>query len=190
MTSTFKKFGRRPAAQNTGSIDLESTQNETPKESVLSYPVIYASSKPLDSVATTSETSKNGNYSEGKKTMGKQFHSSDKNGREKFLAEWNPTHFQLFCGNLSREVTDDMLHRAFAKYPSLSKAKVLRDSKTGKSKEYGFVAFGDPDDYLAAFREMNNKYVGNHPIQLKKATNSITSLMKRKSKHKSGRIRK
>lgn len=68
-----------------------------------------------------------------------------------------PDDFRIFCGDLGNEVTDDQLTRAFAKYPSFLRAKVVRDKKTSKSKGYGFVSFKDPNDFIRAMREMNGE---------------------------------
>lgn len=65
--------------------------------------------------------------------------------------------FRIFCGDLGNEVNDDILARAFARYPSFLKAKVVRDKRTGKTKGYGFVSFKDPNDYVRAMREMNGE---------------------------------
>ena len=65
--------------------------------------------------------------------------------------------FRVFCGDLGNEVTDEILARTFSKYPSLLKAKVVRDKKTNKSKGYGFLSFKDPNDFVKAMREMNGK---------------------------------
>ncbi|PSN64508.1 hypothetical protein BS50DRAFT_75805 [Corynespora cassiicola Philippines] len=70
------------------------------------------------------------------------------------LLEWDPMHPRLFIGNLAGEVTDDSLLKAFSKYPSVSKARVVRDKRTTKSKSYGFVSFADTDDYFKAAKEM------------------------------------
>jgi hypothetical protein len=86
------------------------------------------------------------------------------------LAEWDPDDFRLFCGDLGNEVNDDVLTRAFNKYPSFQKAKVVRDKRSGKTRGYGFVSFKDSQDYIRAMREMNGKYVGNRPIKLRKST--------------------
>ncbi|KAJ3193755.1 RNA-binding protein 42 [Irineochytrium annulatum] len=86
------------------------------------------------------------------------------------LLDWDPNDFRLFCGDLGNEVTDEILQRAFSKYPSLMKARVIRDKKTAKSKGYGFVSFKDPNDFVGAMKEMNGKYVGNRPIKLRKST--------------------
>ena len=89
------------------------------------------------------------------------------------LLEWDPAHFRLFAGNLAGEVTDDSLLKAFSKYPSVQKARVIRDKRTEKSRGFGFVSFADSDDYFRAAREMQNKYIGSHPVQLRRATTEV-----------------
>ncbi|KAG0232205.1 RNA-binding protein 42 [Actinomortierella wolfii] len=85
------------------------------------------------------------------------------------LLEFDENDFRVFAGDLGNEVTDEVLTKAFSKYPSLLKAKVVRDKRTGKSKGYGFLSFKDPDDFVKAMKEMNGKYVGNRPIKLRKS---------------------
>lgn len=85
------------------------------------------------------------------------------------LLDWDSDDFRIFCGDLGNEVNDDILARAFSRYPSFLKAKVVRDKRTGKTKGYGFVSFKDPNDYVRAMREMNGKYVGSRPIKLRKS---------------------
>lgn len=105
-----------------------------------------------------------------------------------FLLAW----FRLFVGDLSNDVSDDVLTNAFNKYTSFTKARVIRDRLSQKAK-YGFVAFSDPEDFLKAWKEMDGKYfcflfiffwstnniihdvgkyVGNRPVKLKKADDS------------------
>ena len=38
-----------------------------------------------------------------------------------YVAELPEDDFRVFCGDLGNEVTDEMLHHAFSKYPSLIK---------------------------------------------------------------------
>lgn len=66
--------------------------------------------------------------------------------------------FRLFCGDLGNEVTDEILARAFSKYPTFRKAKVVRDKRSNKTKGFGFVSFKDPNDFVKAMREMNGVY--------------------------------
>lgn len=85
------------------------------------------------------------------------------------LLEWNPEHKRLFVGDLGNDVTDQVLAQAFQKYPSFSKARVIRRKHDHKSKGYGFVAFAKPEDYLKAWKEMDGRYIGSRPCRLKAA---------------------
>lgn len=102
-----------------------------------------------------------------------------KTWEDQSLLEWNPKHFRLFVGNLGDDVDDQLLFNSFNQYPTMSKVKVPIDNKSQKNKGYGFVAFESPDDYFKAFQEMNGKYVGLHPIQLKRAETKIKATKKR-----------
>ncbi|PWN39451.1 RNA-binding domain-containing protein [Ceraceosorus guamensis] len=86
------------------------------------------------------------------------------------LLEWDPKHKRLFVGDLGNDVSDGVLTAAFQKYPSFSKARVIRKKSDSKSKGYGFVAFADPEDFLKAWKEMDGKYIGSRPCRLKKAS--------------------
>lgn len=89
------------------------------------------------------------------------------------LLEWDPSHLRLFVGNLAGETTDESLYKAFASWKSLQKARVIRDKVTSKSKGYGFVSFSDPDEFFAAAKEMNGKYIQSHPVVVRKSTTEI-----------------
>lgn len=87
------------------------------------------------------------------------------------LAEWPENDYRIFVGDLGNECTDEMLSRAFAKYPSFAKAKVVKDkANPGKNKGYGFASFLDVADYSAAMKEMNGKFIGNRPVKLRKSS--------------------
>lgn len=86
------------------------------------------------------------------------------------MDEWDQNDFRLFCGDLGHEVSDEVLRRAFSRYPSLQRGKIVRDKRTGKSRGYGFISFKDPKDYMSAMREMNGKYIGSRPVKLRKST--------------------
>ncbi|KAI9720614.1 MAG: hypothetical protein M1812_002794 [Candelaria pacifica] len=93
--------------------------------------------------------------------------------QDQSLLEWDPAHFRIFVGNLAGEVTDESLLKAFSRYPSVQKARVVRDKRTTKSKGYGFVSFSDGEEYFQAARDMQGKYIGSHPVLLKKSTTEI-----------------
>jgi len=100
------------------------------------------------------------------------------------LLEWDPAHFRLFVGNLAGEVTDESLHKAFARWPSLHKARVIRDKRSTKSKGYGFVSFSDGDDFFQAAREMQGKYIGSHPVLLRRSTTEIKAVTPKDNRNK------
>lgn len=100
------------------------------------------------------------------------------------LLEWDPAHFRLFVGNLAGEVTDDSLLKAFARYTSVQKARVIREKRSQKSKGYGFVSFSDGDDYFKAAREMQGKYIGSHPILLRRAQTEVKPVSNNKNNNK------
>ncbi|CAI4216341.1 unnamed protein product [Parascedosporium putredinis] len=109
--------------------------------------------------------------SEKKKTVVRE--GGGKKWTDDTLLEWDPSHPRLFVGNLAGEVTDDSLLKAFARWKSVQKARVIRDKRTSKSKNYGFVSFSDPDDYFQAAKEMNGKYIQSHPVIVTRAKTEI-----------------
>jgi hypothetical protein len=86
------------------------------------------------------------------------------------LSEWPENDHRIFVGDLGKEVTDEVLSRAFRHYPTFQKAKAVRNLKTGEPKGYGFVSFGEIGDMVRALKEMDGKYIGNRPCKLKKST--------------------
>lgn len=50
------------------------------------------------------------------------------------LSEWAENDFRIFVGDMGNEVNDDILTKAFTKYASFQKAKIVRDKHSNKSK--------------------------------------------------------
>ena len=94
-------------------------------------------------------------------------HCAGKSWVDASLGEWPANDHRLFVGNLSSEVTDEFLAQTFRRYATFQKAKVVKDKF--KKRGYGFVSFGAPGDLAQAIREMDGKYIGNRPVQLKKS---------------------
>ncbi|POY72358.1 hypothetical protein BMF94_4660 [Rhodotorula taiwanensis] len=74
-------------------------------------------------------------------------------------------HFHLFVGDLSPEVNDAVLQKAFQAFGSLSDARVMWDANTGKSRGYGFLAFRDKTDAEQAIASMNGEWLGARAIR-------------------------
>lgn len=103
------------------------------------------------------------------------------------LLEWDPTQFRIMVGNLAGEVTDDSLAKAFAPY-GVSKARVIRDKRTTKSKGFGFVSFTDGEQGFKAAREMVGKYIGSHPVTIQRSKTDLKpTVQKDKYKGKNGK---
>jgi len=104
------------------------------------------------------------------------------------LLEWDPNGLRLFVGNLAGETTDESLLKAFSRWKSVQKAKVVRDKRTSKSKGYGFVSLSDPDEFYQAAKEMNGKYIQSHPVVVRKAKTEVKPVVvkddRRNGKHK------
>jgi hypothetical protein len=139
-------------------------------------------------VAATQDTHTGPSADGKRKTVVRE--GGGKTWEDETLLEWDPQHPRLFIGNLAGEVTDESLLKAFSKYPSLTKARVVRDKKSTKSKSYGFVSFSDTDDYFRAAKEMNGKYIGSHPVLVKRATSEVKAVTKREDKNKHGKNNK
>ena len=121
--------------------------------------------------ATTAATTAEQQLGDKKKTVMRS--GGGKNWQDDTLAEWDPSHLRLFVGNLAGETTDDSLLKAFSRWKSVQKARVVRDKRSTKSKGYGFVSFSDADDFFKAAREMNGKYIQSHPVVVRKANTEI-----------------
>ncbi|RKP10473.1 hypothetical protein THASP1DRAFT_11378, partial [Thamnocephalis sphaerospora] len=74
-------------------------------------------------------------------------------------------HHQVFIGDLSPEVTDQLLAKAFGAFGSLSEARVMWDPNTGKSRGYGFVSFRQKADADQAINAMNGQLLGSRTIR-------------------------
>lgn len=75
-------------------------------------------------------------------------------------------HSHLFVGDLSNEVSDEILLQAFSVYGNVSEARVMWDMKTGRSRGYGFVAFRDPAESEKALNGMNGEFLGSRAIRV------------------------
>ncbi|GAA5953872.1 hypothetical protein JCM21900_005497 [Sporobolomyces salmonicolor] len=84
-------------------------------------------------------------------------------------------HCHLFVGDLSPEVNDSVLQKAFQAFGSLSDARVMWDMNSGKSRGYGFLAFRDKTDAEQAIATMNGEWLGSRAIRVNWANQKNTA---------------
>ncbi|GFP91679.1 oligouridylate-binding protein 1b, partial [Phtheirospermum japonicum] len=89
------------------------------------------------------------------------------------------SHFNIFVGDLSPEVTDAMLFACFSVYPScsivLSDARVMWDQKTCRSRGFGFVSFRNQQDAQSAINDLTGKWLGSRQIRCNWASKGASS---------------
>lgn len=86
-------------------------------------------------------------------------------------------HYHVFVGDLSPEVSDAVLGKAFAAFGSLSDARVMWDMNSGKSRGYGFLAFRDKTDAEQAIATMNGEWLGSRAIRVNWANQKTQGAM-------------
>lgn len=66
----------------------------------------------------------------------------------------------VYVKNLVEGVTEDILHRLFSQYGTVSSVVVLRDCM-GRSRGFGFVNFCHPENAKKAVESLNGRPLGN-----------------------------
>jgi RNA recognition motif-containing protein len=75
----------------------------------------------------------------------------------------------IYVGNLAYGITDDDLREAFAAFGEVSRASVIMDRDTGRSKGFGFVEMPDNAQAEAAINGLNEKDLSGRPIRVNEA---------------------
>lgn len=63
----------------------------------------------------------------------------------------------IFVGNLSRDVTEDDLQKAFEAFGQVKSVKVIKDLFSGESKGFGFVEMQAKAEAQSAINGLNGK---------------------------------
>ncbi|WP_323845897.1 RNA-binding protein [Microbulbifer magnicolonia] len=75
----------------------------------------------------------------------------------------------IYIGNLAYGVTSDDLNEAFGAFGEISRATVITDRETGRSKGFGFVEMPNDDEARKAIEEMNDKPLSGRNIRVNEA---------------------
>jgi RNA recognition motif-containing protein len=76
---------------------------------------------------------------------------------------------KIFVGNLSHEVSDDDLNKAFAAFGKVDSATVIKDKFTGASRGFGFVEMPTASEAQAAIEGTNGKDLKGKAINVNEA---------------------
>ncbi len=63
----------------------------------------------------------------------------------------------IYVGNLSSDVTDEMIRGAFESFGEVTSAKVIRDKYTGQSRGFAFVEVPAQSQAETAMKSLNGK---------------------------------
>ena len=63
----------------------------------------------------------------------------------------------IYVGNLSHEVTEEDLQKAFEDFGQTESVKIIKDNYSGRSKGFGFVEMSNNADAQSAIDGLNDK---------------------------------
>ena len=89
----------------------------------------------------------------------------------------------IFIGNLSYNVTEDDLRRAFEAFGQVMSATVIKDEQSGRSKGFGFVEMPVQAEAQSAIEVLNGKALKARTITVNEARSPADN---RRGKDKNG----
>ena len=75
----------------------------------------------------------------------------------------------IYAGNLAYSVTDEDLKELFEAYGEVTRASVISDRETGRSKGFGFVEMSNDDEAKSAIDALNGKDLKGRAINVNEA---------------------
>ena len=76
---------------------------------------------------------------------------------------------KLYVGNLAYSMNDQSLQSRFGEFGTVVSAKVMMDRDSGRSKGFGFVEMGTPDEAQAAIRGLNGTSIEGRDLVVNEA---------------------
>ena len=75
----------------------------------------------------------------------------------------------LYIGNLSREVSEEDLRKAFEAFGQVEAVRVIKDKFTGESRGFGFVEMPAKDEAQSAMDGMNGQELQGRVLSVNEA---------------------
>jgi RNA recognition motif-containing protein len=75
----------------------------------------------------------------------------------------------IYVGNLSYNLTEDELRKAFEEFGAVDSARIITDRDTGRAKGFAFVEMGNDGEAKAAIEALNGKELGGRAMNVNEA---------------------
>ena len=75
----------------------------------------------------------------------------------------------IYVGNLSYEVTEEDLEKAFEAFGQIESIKIIKDNYSGRSKGFGFVEMPNNADAQSAISGLNEKELKGRTLKVNTA---------------------
>ena len=75
----------------------------------------------------------------------------------------------IYVGNLVWDATQDDLYTLFQEYGTVTRAQVIMDKETGRSRGFGFVEMNDDAEAQKAIEALNNFQFRGRPLTVNEA---------------------
>ena len=76
---------------------------------------------------------------------------------------------KIYVGNMSRQVTEDDLRKAFEAFAEVGSVNIVTDKFTGESRGFGFVEMPSKEEAQKAIEEMNGKELMDRAVNVSEA---------------------
>jgi RNA recognition motif-containing protein len=87
----------------------------------------------------------------------------------RLLCKQKEIRMNIYVGNLSYEVTEEDLHKAFEGFGQIDSVKIIKDNYSGRSKGFGFVEMPDNAEAQSAIDDLNDKDLKGRTLKINKA---------------------
>ncbi|MGN0854364.1 MAG: RNA recognition motif domain-containing protein [Kiritimatiellia bacterium] len=78
---------------------------------------------------------------------------------------------EIYVGNLSYDLTEDVLRKEFEAYGTVNSARIITNRYNGKSKGFGFVHMPNRPEADAAVKALNDKEILGRKLKCNEAKN-------------------
>jgi len=75
----------------------------------------------------------------------------------------------IYVGNLSYDMTEENLRKAFETFGEVNTASIIKDQYTGQSKGFGFVEMADRSKAMEAIEKLNGTDMEGRNVKVNEA---------------------